>query len=566
MKKKHKIILLILIIFALIVVIINYYVSGKIEEKVEQVLVQQSNDTYTLSVLGVKFKLLERRIVVKGFMRNPTEKAMLHLKQPDGILKGLDKLTLSSFELRGIDYYKLLFKDEIDISKLKIADVSIHNYRNPKVNTLQDSVKKINLDSIKINKINDLRIGEIEIKNFKYQIVDVLTEKVSLKINTGKISIGGVELKKNKNEFFKLELVDKKLDLTKLSFTFFDTNYRLEIDRIIKDFNSNNIDIDNFKLKPLIDKVELGQSYKYNRVIFDVEVPKINLYNFQLRKALAYKSVLMDSIWVTGMNMDLYKDRRKPFDLKKRPKFPNILLNELKDTIRIPKISVKESRIYFESVLDKRNVHLKLSLNDVNADIGNIFSMNKDKEEFLTLDFESKFMKNAVLKADLIFPFKENKETFTMKANISKSKFKYFDSAIYPALGIKVIKGELDGMHLNAVFGSRHATGTMTMLYHDLQARIFKKNSMEKNKFLSWSVNKSLHNSNPVKGKPTRVALISADRILYKGFINYIWIAAQSGIVNTIVPFGKTVAKVQKKAAKSREKEIRREKRLEKKK
>ncbi len=566
MKKGYKNFLIVLLILTLLVVIINIFGSRFIENKIKDALIKQNNQWSVSSVQTVKFGLLKREVNVVGFKNIPTDKALDSFKQADGTKKYLQNISISSFDISGINFYKLFFKNTVDIKKVDIEDVRLLNYVNPDVKKLKDSIKKNPLDSVSLGKLNGLSINEIEIENLQIQSLDVLSEKILVQLDLQDIEMGGFKTVATHDNIFRIEAIDKDLIIKKIKIDYFKEDYKLEIDQISRRYPDNIIDIEGLHFKPLIDKVELGKSYKYNKVIFNADIKKIRLFNYQIGRTLEYNSYFVDSIQISGMNLDLYKDRRKPFDLKKRPKFLNVLLNEMKDTLEIPKISVNDSRIFFEMVLEKRDVHLKLDLYDLNADITNVFSMNKEPDEKLILDYESKFMKDALLKVKLEFPYKDNKELFYMKGSISKSKYRYFDSAIYPALGIKVLKGDLDGMSFNAVLGSRHAKGTMTMLYHGLETEIFKKNSMEQNKFLSWSVNKSLHNSNPVKGKPVRVALINADRILYKGFINYIWLAAQSGIVNTLTPFGKTVAKAKKKASKQEAKKERKKKRAEKKK
>ncbi len=564
MIKHYKKGLVIVIILSLLVIIINVFVSRFIEDKIKKVLTLQTNDLSVSSVQTVRFNLFEREVNVIDFKNEPTDKSFNILKQGDSIKSSLQKINITSFDIIGIDFYKLLFKNSIDVNKIDIEDIAVTRYSYPDSEKTKDSIKKIKLDSISLGKLKGLELEKIEAENLQFQTIDVLSENITFQLSLQDVKMGGFKMIEDPDKLFHVELVDEDLIIKKVKVNYFSKDYKLEIDQISRNPTDKIIDIVGLHFRPLKDKIELGKSYTFTKVIFDADVDRIRLYNTQINKAIEYNSYYMDSILISGMNLDLYKDGRRPFDLKKRPKFPNVLLNEMKDTLRIPKISIQDSKVFFEMVLQKKEIHLKINLYDIDADIKNVISMNANPDKKLLLNYKSKIMKNALLKVDLDFPYKENKEVFYMDGSITKSKFKYFDSAIYPALGIKILKGDLDGMKFNAVLGPRYSTGTMTMLYHDLETEIFKKNSMEQNKFLSWSVNKSLHNSNPVKQKPVRVAIIKAYRVLYKGFFNYIWLTAQSGIVNTLTPFGKTVAKAQKKALKAKNKEVRKKKREEK--
>ena len=79
------------------------------------------------------------------------------------------------------------------------------------------------------------------------------------------------------------------------------------------------------------------------------------------------------------------------------------------------------------------------------------------------------------------------------------------------------------------------------MLYHDLEAKVFKSHSLEKNKFLSWTVNTLIHKSNPKHKKQAREVIMDFERNKDKGLGNFIWKTLETGLVNTIAPGGKQI-------------------------
>ena len=65
------------------------------------------------------------------------------------------------------------------------------------------------------------------------------------------------------------------------------------------------------------------------------------------------------------------------------------------------------------------------------------------------------------------------------------------------------------------------------------------KKFLSENKKVSWIANAFMKRSNPNKNGRTVTADINFERLKYKGFANYIWKSIQSGVVNSIMPFGK---------------------------
>jgi len=213
-------------------------------------------------------------------------------------------------------------------------------------------------------------------------------------------------------------------------------------------------------------------------------------------------------------------------------------LKELKLPVNIAYISIKNSRIYVENHVPHSDVKMKLTLNKINGFVTNISNIKDQSDVPIKMSFHAKLMNIGDLKANFNFPMNDKHNYFYFDGSLGSSKFKYYDDIIYPALGIKIIQGELDQLTYKAKANNYSASGTMKFLYHDLSADIFKKNSHERNKFLSWAVTTVLQNSNPIKHKEVRIATMYHKHEKYRGFGGYLWKTLQSGIVNTISPLG----------------------------
>jgi hypothetical protein len=84
----------------------------------------------------------------------------------------------------------------------------------------------------------------------------------------------------------------------------------------------------------------------------------------------------------------------------------------------------------------------------------------------------------------------------------------------------------------------RSLRGNLTLLYHNLDVALYKDNH-EKRKTLSWAANLLLKKSNPKPNGNTIVSEIYTERTPYKGLANYLWKGLESGIINSLNPFGK---------------------------
>jgi hypothetical protein len=304
-------------------------------------------------------------------------------------------------------------------------------------------------------------------------------------------------------------------------------------------FKDKRVTLKSLKFKPQIGKEELSKTYQFSKDVFNVEIEELNTYNFNLKKLLNNQGLFIDSISVSGLNLGLYKDKRLPFNSNKYKQLPHSALQQTEMPMLISKIKVNKSAILIEEHLEKKDTLMSVSFSDVDATIQNITSIDSLREKEMLVDLNALLMNKAPLKLHAGFSLKSN--YFNFNGNLGSAKLRLFDSALFPVLGLKVLTGNLDSMTFSVHANNTTSNGSLTMLYHGLEAEVFKANSLEKNRFLSWSVNNIIKKSNPNKKGKARVSVVHFERDKSKGLGNYIWKSLLTGIVNAMAPGGKQV-------------------------
>ena len=87
----------------------------------------------------------------------------------------------------------------------------------------------------------------------------------------------------------------------------------------------------------------------------------------------------MDSVEINKLSVEIYKDKRKPFDLSKRPKLPHQLLKQMQTPLLIQKVSLKESDLIYEEKLEHKDVLMKATMMDMKVNMYNISSIKKHR-------------------------------------------------------------------------------------------------------------------------------------------------------------------------------------------
>lgn len=560
-KKKYKIALGIIIGIVLIIFLAGLVISNIISNKVVELLAKQKIENVHVSIERTKFSLFDRSLVFRDVFIGPTDDAMAKLKTGQLNKNSLHTVSASRIKLKGIDLTALLASKEIRINRLIIDNPLYQNYINNEIVKSVEKKKLVELDSIHIDKINGFRLDLISFNNLKVQVINVKNNNITFQNTPLSFEVTGMKLDQMADNYFKISPLEETFKMTRIHVEFPNMKYSFSVDAITYHYGDDHLQVSNLKYKPMVNKLTLANSYIYNNDIFDLTIKDLKIYNLDMEKVVEKKEYFMDSIEIDQLSVEIYKDKRKPFDLTKRPQLPHQLLKQMKTPLRIQKVSIHDSEMIYEEKLEHKDVLMKASMKDLKINMYNVTSIKKFRDIPLKIDLNTKFMGKANLNVDMLLPLADGQDTFFFSGYLGPSEMSYYDSAIIPALGLKILKGRIESLSFSASADNYTSKGKMKMLYSDLNAIVFKQKNTETNKFLSWSVNNLLYKSNPGKNGELREATMNFDRVIYKGYGNFLWKTIQSGIVNSIAPFGMTSEKEAAKKKRKAKREERRRKR-----
>ena len=559
--KKHKIAIAIVLSLALILLSGSVIISRIISQKVVQILEDQNVENLHVSIEKTKFSLFDRSLVFNGVHISPNDSAMLKLQNNKLDKKSLHKISISRLKFKGIHLMPLLFSKHLNINKLIIDDPLYQHFTNDEKDTSKGAKKPLKLDSIRIEELKGFQLDIIKVTNLKVQVIDAINKDISFENKPLDFEVSGFKLEEIAAYYFKLVPVEDVFEMTRIKVEFPKIKYLFSIDALKYHFGEDHLQISNLKYKPTVNKLTLANSYIYNTDVYDLDIKEIKIYAIDFEKILSNKGLFIDSIQLSQLNMEIYKDKRKPFDLNKRPKLPHEKLKTLKMPFLIHKISANDSELIYEEKLEHKDVLMKVTMKDLNINMFNVTSVKEYRNTPLKIDLNTQLMGKANLNVDMLLPLADDQNTFFFSGYLGPSKMTSFDSAAIPALGLNVLNGQIENISFQGSANNFTSKGSMKMLYHDLEAEVFKKKTAEKNDFLSWSVKNLVHKSNPGNNGEVREATMKFERVMYKGFGNFLWKTLQNGIVNSIAPFGMTTEKAAAKKKRQSKRENRKKNR-----
>jgi len=537
-------------ILAVAVISINIFLATVIRGKIDEALNKNTTD-YQISIKRVGVNILTGNLNIRGLKIVPDSSLIDAVKEGRVNLRFIQSSEIDLFRIAGVDIYRAVVSGEIYAKKILLKRARIwifkgHNLPENIEKTEDKSNDKFNPDSIYIKGLEKIELHEIDLINCELEVFDL--KKDTKLFSTGNLnlilhSVDFVTHPENPN-VFRMEFSKFTAGLSVKSLLLPGGWYFLDIGNLYYDNADNFLQIDGLALHPTYkDKYKMAKAFRYTKEIFDLDIDRVYIRSFNLFQTLVKNELIIDSIGISGLNVSILKDKRYPFNTKLRPKLPHQQLKHLDFPVYIKTISLKNGNLVYQEKMKDIKELMTVNLNGLDADIRFVTSIKDTirKVKRMKASLQAKLMKQVPLNVNFIFPLNTVKDTFYFAGSLGSANMKIFNQASFPAIGARFTKGRLNSVRFKGGANDSLSRGEMTMLYKDMEVNILKKDRIKKNKFMSWAADAVSRTSNPGKKGKTRVALMNFNRVMYKGFGNFMWKTLQTGIVNTVSPVGKTV-------------------------
>ncbi|MEJ2595882.1 MAG: hypothetical protein P8100_12335 [bacterium] len=549
LKKMRKSMLIILSIVMVIVIgvilSLNLIIASVLRGKIDAAL-EKNKTTYQVSLGGVGGNIFFGNIRLKDITIQPDSTLIGHLREGSAKENMAIEAHIPLIRIAGIGLYDAIVNQEIDIRKLEVRKANIRLLKEEQ----KDEFEKedgFNPDSIYLKNVSGISIGSILLTDNTIELYDLVKDKQMLMNTLSELRLSGILLQSRpgSEDVFRVVTDRFKLKIEKEEFDLPGGDYRMFFDDFEFTMSDSSLVISQFAYKPTRDRLEIATQYKYTREIFDMSMERLELQAIHIGKFIREGAFYMDSIDIYGLHLDILKDKRYPFNESLRPKLIHQAIRELDFPLYIGNAQIHESYLIYQEKEENVKEWMTVSLGELNVSADFITSVRDSTRTGrpMMIDLKARLMEKALLQVQFAMPLNSREDTFFFSGSLGPAPFLVFNQASRPALGAFFTGGELHSIVFKGSANRTHSSGEMTMLYKDLVAEVLKKDQKSKNKFLSWATNVALRTSNPNPRGKTAVAVMEFDRVMYKGFGNFMWKTLQSGIVNTVSPTGKNVNK-----------------------
>jgi hypothetical protein len=461
-------------------------------------------------------------------------------------------LTIDHLDVTGFKWFPFLFRNTITVDSALLDNIKIIS-STPPWDSLFNEPKKPkkegkDYDLIEV-KIFSLKDFSVEIKNNVYDSVRI--SLVNMNVNAKEFRLTKEDIE-NPASLFEVEMIHGSISKAQFHFDKF-RQYTL-VEDIEFDTNTKKMSIGNIGLHNKLDRYAYTSLFKERQTWIDISKAKMELSGVNFGSYLKNGIVEIDTLHSDGLQLELFLDKRKKEDFKKRPQMIHKTMENLKQIIHIEHLFINNSYIKIEERPDNgapRSGFLYFS--DINAHITNVsnFVERRGKNRMMEMDLAAKLMGEGPLTANVKFDLENPKGEFTLKGTLGRINLSSLNTMIEPEAKVKLKSGIINRLDFNIIANDYDGSGELIVRYENLEVELLNKD-FEADEQIFRKIGSFLANriviksNNPTKNGEVKKGNVYFIRETHKSMFAYWWKLIFSGMKSTLT--GDSMEAMRKKA------------------
>ena len=478
---------------------------------------------HKFSIQQLDFNKKQKTLVVSGLNIEPFAQKNIGNK----FAVAAPQITFSGFDVQqALDKNFFIF-DEITLSNPKIAIEITDSIKGDKL----EFTKNLDLysfiepytDKLEINRLN-LNNVDLNFNWFTKQLID------------RRFNIDFKEINIAENLPSKNLLHAKEFEISTTNFSKKTKNgmYEFTADSLIYNSEKHNAILTNIEVKPLLSVEEFNRRSIFQADYVLSKTDYIELKGINESLWLQKKILDADKLVIGNTDLNVFRNKRYPFNEKQRPPWPQDLLKNIKQQFVFDSVILKPSRVIYSELSDLSDERGSVSFNNLQLKAGTLSNMQNiiSKAPYFKADASTDLMNQAKLSVNFNFDLSSKNYQHSVKGSLQPVSMKPFNSIIQKASPIQIESGQIDKFDFDISLDNNLATGEVYFGFHDFKINVMNMESSEakKSKLATFWANHMIFNSqNPKGNDELQPEKISYERDVQRSVINYWWKAILEG-------------------------------------
>lgn len=505
------------------------------EERIHAAIAEASVPGYRFTLASLKSDARHGRLLVTGAELKFEPHLLDSLRS--GAYQYLFAAKVDTVELRGLSFWGLLLRGEINVDAIDLAGPEFHYFTGPKRVALADPFKRLGhggKGTVSVLTAETLRVRHAgaTVQDLGENLPELDVSGLNLDVNALRISALG------RHAGIHLTVAGADLHVDSIS-TQLPDGSRLRIGAVTLSRETRNGLITRLSITPPMQ--DSSDTSRMRKSVLTLTVDSITLSGLDLDKSLTDEALRISHMGIHGANVAVDLDKTLPESAPTPVLLPPAALAAMPFSIRLDTLELKNAKaIYRER--DPRTKrwgvipfeHLHGTFTNVTNDAEAIAAGENIKGEFACTFFDSAKVSGRYTAA------LDGSERFTVTTELTGLFLPKVNSATRPLLRMQVESGELHNMEMRMEGNAKRAKGKMTMDYSDLLVRVEPGTPKELRHSMFGSVmDAMLSQAYGGAMSADREQSFSIERDPDRSMLTYLWHATREGLARNLVPEAK---------------------------
>ncbi|MDN3687220.1 DUF748 domain-containing protein [Cyclobacterium jeungdonense] len=461
-------------------------------------------------------------------------------------------LRFEEASLTGFQWIDFLFFNSIQLDSAYIENADLKTV-TPDLEEIQEGQPATNPKEGKDYRLiglNYLRVNGVSFENR-----DSKTDSIRLSMTDLFVFADGFSLSKEDKEssdaLFSVKSIEGYLAETQLH-----VNNAINV-IMARDISFNTTDrrmiVEQVSYKNKLDKYEFVNRYEKETNWMELSHARLQLDGMDFQSYFREGVILVDTMRLDGLELEVFRDKRKVEDTSRRPKMIHEILEELPRQVHLQTISLADITITYEERPDTKALAAgKIFFDQVSGEITGFTNIAEALSENDTLKVSAKGRLMGQGQIDLQANHLINSEmgTFFLQGKVGQMSLPTLNDMIMPATRIALKSGRLNDLYFNITADDIEGTGEVIAKYEDLEIEILDKNYQQNQNLLrkigAFLANKVvIPTNNPDNSGNLSKGAVYFEREQHKFIFHYWWNLILSGLKSTIT--GQTAQEMKEK-------------------
>jgi len=314
--------------------------------------------------------------------------------------------------------------------------------------------------------------------------------------------------------------------------------YQYTIGEIYYSSGSNRFSVNDIRIIPNFSKEKHQKQVGFQSDYYKGKIDSICVEQPNIRRWFDKEELVGKRLSVNGLDMDIYRDKRIPFDENRRPKMLQDMIKSLKYSFLLDSFNLVNANINYIEQPESGNPEGMISFTNIQARLKPFSNMKSSTGKIpdFGLDGTATVMDSTQIKTSMNFQMNNPENLFTITGSSSPFNMRILNPVLEPLASVSIRSGRVNRFDFNFSSDKTSAIGQLFFGYDDLKISVLetKNGNIKESRLASFLANSLLLRSKNPRGKEFLPEEINMQRDQKRSVLNYWWKTVFSGIRSTL--------------------------------